>query len=164
MSRFVLALEPQQVKEAELHVCPLIEGDTHHVKFTNVSHATFMVELCKSLAARLAAVDIEDDSNAAELDLAATEEKEKPIAVTVPADAPSAKAVGEKRQHTLSAAIASMASVAEKEAEALIKSQGLPKRPHRLSPQTCKPPIFSARIIIYLCVAANHAIMSGHGS
>ena len=84
-----------------------------------------MAELCKKLAARLAAVDIGDDSNADEPDLAATEEKEKPIAVTVPADAPSAKAVGEKRQHTLSAAIASMASVEEKKAEVLKKKPRL---------------------------------------
>ena len=67
VSRFVLALKPQQVKEAELHVCPPNEEDKHHAKFTNVSHSTFMVELCKNLAARLAAVDIGDDSNADEL-------------------------------------------------------------------------------------------------
>lgn len=125
VSRFFLALKPQQVKEAELHVCPLIEEDTHHVKFTNVSHATFMVELCEKLAARLNALDIGDDSNADEPDLAATEEKEKPIAVPVPDDVPSAKAVGEKRQHTLSAVIAPMASVEEKKAEALKKKPRL---------------------------------------
>lgn len=43
VSRFVLELQPEHVKTQELHVCPLIEEDTHHCKFTTVSHTDFMV-------------------------------------------------------------------------------------------------------------------------
>ena len=52
VSRFVLKLTPGEVKTQELHICPLIEEDTHHCKFTTVSHTDFMVVQIQALAAK----------------------------------------------------------------------------------------------------------------
>ena len=49
VSRLVLDLEPQHIKQQELHICPLIEEDTHHCDFTNTTHTDFVDNLLERL-------------------------------------------------------------------------------------------------------------------
>jgi hypothetical protein len=106
VSRFVLDLEPQHVKEQELHICPLIEEDTHHVKFTNVTHSDFVVDLLTRIrtANELAArggphIEVIDSFGEERKEEEGKQEEEEETEAEEAEEVPSTK---RKREHTMS--------------------------------------------------------------
>ena len=115
VKRFVLDLGPEDVKESELHICPLIEEDTHNVKFTNVTHSDYM-------AFKLARI--------AEIVEQEAEPEPEPEPELEPAEEEAEPAMedavgGSKRKHTLSASIVKAPSIEEAKAAAEAKKQRL---------------------------------------
>jgi hypothetical protein len=113
----VLDLGPEDVKESELHICPLIEEDIHNVKFTNVTHSDYMSFKLAGIAEIVEQeAEPEPEPEAEPEEVPAEEEAEPAMEVAVG---------GSKRKHTLSASIVKAPSIEEAKAAAEAKKQRL---------------------------------------
>ena len=116
----------QDVKEAELHVCPLIEEDTHHQKFTTVTHSDYMVELLEERKSDLIDVTEEEEEAQDEIPI---------IDLALPGDAAAGPAAPEpctiaedadkkRKQHDLSRKIIDLQSMRRKGRKTSQRSNG----------------------------------------
>lgn len=155
VSRFVLDLGPEDVRESELHVCPLIEEDTHHQKFVSVTHSTYMVTILAAQKAKLESLAQEEPPPSP------PPTPEKPVVdVPVPPSQPPGPVPDilspKRKQHTLSYKIAALPSWEE------LKAAQKAKKP-RLTYDSSKT--FAANMCVFLsqCSSLPFAIITLFG-